>query len=195
MTPTPKRPLNIVDYDAAWPARFATIGAALRGRLGASALRIDHIGSTAVPGLAAKDIIDVQVTVASLDRADGWPDELLPDLIRRYRGTADDHVPPGAAADPAEWTKHYWSNPGSLHVHVREDGRLNQRYPLLFRDYLRADPLAAGAYGRMKRELADVAVDDWDIYYAIKDPACDLIIAGAEQWARRVAWTPAPSDA
>jgi GrpB-like predicted nucleotidyltransferase (UPF0157 family) len=184
------KPLRIIDYDAAWPARFVTVGTALRDRLGEAALR-----TTAVPGLAAKDIIDVQVTVAHLDVADDWPDELLPNLMRRYRGTADDHVPPGATADAREWTKHYWSNPGSIHVHVREDGRLNQRYPLLFRDYLRTDAVAAGAYGLLKRALADVAADDWDTYYAVKDPACDLIIAGAEQWARRTAWTPAPSDA
>lgn len=189
------KPLRIVDYDATWPDRFQEVGAALRQRLGDQALRIDHIGSTAVPGLAAKDVIDVQVTVASLDAADAWPDELLPDVTRKYRGTADDHVPPGAPTNPRQWTKHYWSQPLSIHLHVREDGRLNQRYPLLFRDYLRADPVAAAAYGLIKRALAEVAADDWDTYYAVKDPACDLIIAGAEQWALRTAWTPGPTDA
>jgi GrpB-like predicted nucleotidyltransferase (UPF0157 family) len=84
----------------------------------------------------------------------------------------------------------------AIHVHVRQDGRLNQRYALLFRDYLRADATAAAAYGLMKRALAEVAApDDWDTYYAVKDPACDLIMAGAEQWALRTAWTPGPSDA
>ncbi|MGH8974150.1 MAG: GrpB family protein [Acidimicrobiia bacterium] len=185
-----------MDYDPGWPARFRETGTALRNRLGERALRMDHIGSTAVPGLAAKDVIDVQITVASLDAADAWPDELLPKLERRYRGTADDHVPPGADPDPRHWTKHYWSQRLALHVHVREDGRLNQRYALLFRDYLRADATAAAAYGLMKRALAEAAApDDWDTYYAIKDPACDLIIAGAEQWALRTGWRPGPSDA
>ncbi|MGH9042594.1 MAG: GrpB family protein, partial [Acidimicrobiia bacterium] len=105
MNPAPGKELAIVDYDPTWPARFTDVGATLRARLGDAALRIDHIGSTAVPGLAAKAVIDVQVTVASLDPADAWPDELLPNLTRKYRGTADDHVPPGAPKEPHHWTK------------------------------------------------------------------------------------------
>ena len=54
---------------------------------------------------------------------------------------------------------------------------------------------AAGAYGQVKRALAQVAPDYWDTYYAVKDPACDLVIAAAEQRAIRVGWTPAESDA
>jgi GrpB-like predicted nucleotidyltransferase (UPF0157 family) len=98
-------------------------------------------------------------------------------------------------SDAVQWEKLYWSNGSSIHLHVREQGRLNQRYPLLFRDYLRADPIAAGAYGLLKRALAEVVADDWDTYYAVKDPACDLILAGAEQWAARTAWTAGPSGA
>ena len=89
-----------------------------------------------------------------------------------------DHLPLGLPSDAGEWAKLYWSNGSSIHLHVREQGRLNQRYPLLFRDYLRADPVAAGAYGLLKRALVDVALD-LDVYYAVKDPACDLIFAGA----------------
>ena len=79
-----------------------------------------------------------------------------------------------------QWAKLYWSNGSTVHLHVREKGRLNQRYPLLFRDDLRADPVAAGAYGLLKRALVEVALGDLDIYYAVKDPASDLILAGAE---------------
>jgi len=189
-----RRSLRIVDHDDGWTLAFATIGAALRDHLDQAALRIDHIGSTAVAGLAAKDVIDVQVTVADLDVARGWPHEVLPDLIRRPAVIVD-HLPFGLPSDAGEWAKLYWSNGSSIHLHVREDGRLNQRYPLLFRDYLRADQLAAGAYGLLKRALADVALDDSDVYYAVKDPACDLILAGAEHWAMRTGWTPGPSDA
>lgn len=126
-----------------------------------------HIGSTAVRGLAAKDVIDIQDTVAHLDVARDWPHEVLPDLIRRPATTAD-HVPLGVTSDADEWAKLYWSNGSSVHLHVREEGRLNQRYPLLFRDYLRADPAAAGAYGLLKRALVDLARDDSNIYYAVK---------------------------
>jgi GrpB-like predicted nucleotidyltransferase (UPF0157 family) len=173
---------------------FAALGAALRDQLDRAALRIDHIGSTSVAGLAAKDVIDIQVTVAHLDVARGWPHEILPGLIRRSAVIVD-HLPLGLPSDAAEWAKLYWSNGASIHLHVREQGRLNQRYALLFRDYLRADPEAAGAYGLLKRALADVAFDDLDIYYAVKDPACDLIFAGAEHWAKRTEWIPGPSDA
>lgn len=173
---------------------FATVGEALRCRLAQDALRIDHIGSTAVPGLVAKDVIDVQVTVAHLEVAQDWPHEVLPDLIRRSAVTAD-HLPLGVPSNARDWAKLYWSNRSSVHLHVREEGRLNQRYSLLFRDYLRADPVAAGAYGVLKRALAEAALDDSDIYYAVKDPACDLILAGAEHWALWTSWRPGPSDA
>ncbi len=191
MAPADGKQLVIADYDPAWPTRFLDISRRLREQLdGPVLLRIDHIGSTAVPALAAKDLIDVQITVAHFDEVDEWPDELLPGLLRRP-GKTTDHVPTGAPIDPAEWTKRYWSDPERVHLHVREQGRLNQRYALLFRDYLRADPSAAGAYGQLKRSLAAVARSDRESYYAVKDPACDLIIAAAEHWALRVGWMPA----
>lgn len=186
--------LVISDYDPTWPDRFREIGTGLRERVGDDALRIDHIGSTSVRGLAAKDVIDVQITVEELAVADAWPHELLPGLLRRV-GNLADHVPASGSGDPADWDKRYWSNSKNVHVHVRANGRPNQRYALLFRDYLRADPLAAASYGALKQALATAAPDDWDTYYEVKDPACDLILAGAEQWAARVAWAYPPSDA
>jgi GrpB-like predicted nucleotidyltransferase (UPF0157 family) len=188
------KPLVISDYDPLWPTRFRGIAVELRERVGDDALRIDHIGSTSVPGLAAKPLIDVQITVAHLEVSDFWSDELLPGLVRRT-GNLVDHVPAASSADPADWDKRYWSKSRELHVHVREAGRSNQRYALLFRDFLRADSMAAGSYGAVKRALATAARDEWDTYYAVKDPACDLVIAGAEQWAERVGWSPPPSDA
>lgn len=188
------KPLRVVDYDSSWPERFAECAADLRVELGPGILRIDHIGSTSVPGLAAKDVIDIQVTVGRLRDADAWPDELLPELSRRAENDRD-HVPAGLVANPCEWAKRMWSRPSRVHLHVREQGRANQRYALLFRDYLRSDANAAGAYQALKRALAERADDDWDLYYAVKDPACDLILAGAEQWAARHGWTPGPPDA
>ena len=186
--------LVISDYDPTWPDRFGVVAASLRAGLGEAASRIDHIGSTSVPGLAAKDLIDIQITVERLGDADHWPDELLPGLWRRGE-ILSDHRPAGASNDPADWEKRYWTSSQDLHVHVREADRPNQRYPLLFRDYLRADAAAAASYGSVKRALARIAPDDWDAYYEVKDPACDLILAGAEQWAARVGWSPTPPDA
>ena len=189
-----KRELRIVDPDPAWAQRFVELGEDLRCRLGPDAVRIDHIGSTSVAGLAAKDVVDVQITVAALAVADGWPDELLPGLQRMPQITRD-HVPPGGSEEDADWTKRMWSRAGDIHLHVREEGRPNQRYALLFRDFLPTDAHVAAAYEAVKRELANRLPDDWDAYYAIKDPACDLVWAAANQWAQRVRWEPDPSDA
>ena len=187
--------IAIVEYDPRWPDEFAAIGASLRAALGTAALRIDHIGSTAVPGLAAKDIIDVQVTVSALD------DELLAAMdaagFGRVRHVSD-HSPPGVELPGHELEKLLFSAPGDArhaNIHVRVEGRFNQRYPLLCRDYLRTHPSAAEAYGAVKRALARIVRDDAAAYYDVKDPIFDLIMAGAEDWAATTDWRPGPSDA
>src|SRR5262245_3711861 len=63
------RPVVVAEYDPQWAAEFAHLAQRIRGLVGPAAIRIDHIGSTSVPGLAAKDVIDLQVTIADLDRA------------------------------------------------------------------------------------------------------------------------------
>ncbi len=188
--------IAIVPYDERWPAGFGRIGTALREALGGLAVRIDHIGSTAVPGLAAKDVIDVQVTVAELDAAAiatalaslGYA--LRDDITR-------DHVPPGRDDVPAEWRKLYFQAPAGqrrTHLHVREAGRANQRYALLWRDFLRAAPTTAAAYGQVKAALARLHPDDQAAYYHVKDPVCDIIIDAAERWAAETGYVPGPSD-
>lgn len=111
---------------------------------------------------------------------------------------ARDHVPPWA--DPAEgdWVKRFADEGPDgrrTHVHVRQAGRPNQRYALLFRDYLRTHPPAALAYEQVKRTLASVYPDDSDAYADAKDPVCDLVVMAAEEWARHTGWTPGPPDA
>lgn len=190
--------IEIVPYQTCWPDEFQQLGATLRQALGLLALRIDHIGSTSVPGLGAKDVIDVQVTVAALS-----PEELLTTAFsaagRPLRpGLLGDHRPAGDHRPDAEWQKRYCPElPGGrrVHIHVRAAGAANQRYALLFRDYLRSDLLAAGSYDQIKRELARLHPSDADAYYAVKDPACDLIMAAAERWAVATYWKPSPSDA
>ena len=189
--------IEIIPYDHRWPREFRRIVAPLREALGALAARIDHIGSTAVPGLAAKDVVDVQVMVASLDAAP-LVTALAPLGYTLAADISDDHVPPGRSASPEEWRKLYFRAPQGqrrTHLHVRQAGRANQRYALLFRDYLRTDPLAAGAYGQIKVALARLHPDDIDAYYDVKDPVCDIIIAAAELWAATTDYTPGPSDA
>lgn len=187
--------IEIVTYRESWPREFADIGAALRRALGDLALRIDHIGSTSVPGLAAKDVIDVQITVRALD---GRAASALASLGYVRRGSVGrDHRPPDATGPESDWQKQLFVQPPGqrrTNVHVRVDGRPNQRYPLLFRDYLQAHPAAAEAYARLKLELARI-LDDVGTYADVKDPACDLIAIAAADWAKETHWEPGPSDA
>lgn len=180
---------EIVEYSGDWPERFDALVTTLRDALGPLALRIDHIGSTSVPGLCAKDVIDVQVTVAELD-ADALTPRFIAAGFRPRPAIVGDHVPPGASNDPDEWRKLYFDTPErGVHIHVRRGGVANQRYPLLFRDYLRAHPDAAAAYGQLKRRLAALC-DDTGSYADAKDPVCDLIMQAAERWADETAWSP-----
>lgn len=185
---------TIVAYQPGWPDRFLSLGRILRTALGDLALRIDHIGSTAVPGLAAKDRIDIQITVQSLDPA--VESALQRAGFKRLEHITHDHLPPGATTDPAEWAKWFFAplNPErAVNLHVRLAGRANQRYPILFRDYLRTHPAIAEAYGQVKQALVAHGVDDLDVYYDVKDPVCDIIIGGAEAWAATTGWQMGPS--
>ncbi|MCX6046134.1 MAG: GrpB family protein [Chloroflexi bacterium] len=181
--------ITIVPYDPRWPAEFAAIRATLQEALGDLALRIDHIGSTAVPGLAAKDRIDIQITVRALSlEAEA--------ALARYGYTRSlrnvgDHCPPGYEGLASEWEKWFF-NPPDIHrpanIHMRIQGRANQRYALLCRDYLRTHPMAAQAYGQVKMALARYHANDIDAYYDVKDPVFDIIMAGAEEWAQSTQW-------
>jgi GrpB-like predicted nucleotidyltransferase (UPF0157 family) len=184
--------VEIVPYSDAWPGEFQRLGRRIRSVLGDRALRIDHIGSTSVPGLAAKDRIDIQVTVAALD--DG---NLLAGAGYEEFAVRGDHRPPGADGPDGDWAKRLFNTPESerrANVHVRLEGRANQRYALLFRDYLRAHPASAQAYAELKRRLA-AELRNVAVYADVKDPACDLIIVAAEEWASAKGWEPGPSDA
>lgn len=186
--------IEIAAYRPEWADEFARLAADLRRGLGPLALRIDHIGSTAVPGLPAKDVIDMQVTVARLEQA---VDRAVTSVGYARRGEVRaDHVPPGGPDDPEQWRKWFYREQAGrrVNLHVRLAGRANQRYPLLFRDYLRSHPLAADAYAQVKRALARLHPDDIDAYYEVKDPVCDIIMAGAEAWAAETNWGPGPSD-
>src|SRR5688572_27747880 len=152
--------LKIVPYKETWPAEFLTIASALRAALGKEALRIDHIGSTSVPGLAAKDVIDIQITVQAL--TDHVKSTITGLGYIRSEGISGDHRPPQMVETQLEWTKWFFSQPAGqrrTNLHVRMDGRANQRYPLLFRDYLRAHPPVAEAYAELKRRLAKNLAD------------------------------------
>lgn len=189
--------IAIVPSRDEWAGEFVDLAAPIRRSLGGLALSIDHIGSTSVPGLTAKDVIDIQVTVCTLN--DIRPVEVLERL--RYicrEDIVDDHIPPRANPDPDLWRKRYFREPENqrpTHLHMRQLGLPNQRYPILFRDYLRSHPASAATYAQIKFALARLHPTDVDAYYDIKDPVCDLIIQAAEFWAEINGWKPGAGDA
>lgn len=168
----------------------------LRQVLGDLALSIDHIGSTAVPGLAAKHVIDNQVTAERLSH--NLESAMNLAGFQRLANIAQDHVPPGKEAEAQEWEKWLFQPTSAgrrVNVHVRMPGRANQRYAILFRDYLRTFPAIAQAYGQVKEAIVKYHPEqDMEAYYDIKDPVCDIIYGGAEEWAVSKNWQAGPSD-
>jgi GrpB-like predicted nucleotidyltransferase (UPF0157 family) len=175
----------IVPYDLEWPALFSKLGMALRQALGATALRIDHIGSTAVPGMPAKPIIDVQVSVASLEPVEPFRAPLA-SLGYVFR------------SENPELTKRYFrEKPGErrTHIHVRRAGSWSEQFALLFRDYMRAHPEDASRYGDVKCRLAQRCGDDRHGYTEAKAPYLWEIMAKADRWSQDTGWQPGPTDA
>lgn len=95
----------VVAADPTWAARGQALCAQLSRALGPLALRVDHIGSTAIPGMAAKDLLDLQVSVADLEQAAQAFTEPLAALGFRRSPYEHDHVPAGLGDDPARWAK------------------------------------------------------------------------------------------
>ena len=187
------REIVIADYDSEWPARADALIGALAVALGPTAQRIEHIGSTSIPGMAAKDVFDIQVSVLDLDAGVAAFDAPLRALAFERRPYDHDHVPAGCGDHPDVWVKRFWSRPdhpdGAVNLHVRRVGSPNERLALLFRDWFRAHPSAVTPYAAFKRTLAS-AVSDIGEYADVKDPVVDVIITIAETWAAHRSWTP-----
>lgn len=135
-------------YDPEWPARFEAEAARLGAGFGDVALRIEHVGSTSVPDLCAKPIIDIQISVASLAPLDP--------LVQRLRELGYAHLSlpePGDDAYPFFHRPASW--PTTHHVHACVAGEEQERKHLVFRDWLRSHPEDRDHYAALKRELAD----------------------------------------
>jgi GrpB-like predicted nucleotidyltransferase (UPF0157 family) len=192
----PFHAVAILEYQAHWSSDFELIASDLRAALQDDALRVDHIGSTAIPGLCAKDVIDVQVTVHSLDGSIAQK-LLQAGFTTRKDMWRQDHLPSGFQANHQDWNKLFFmQRPGARrsNIHIRQLGKPNQRYPLLVRDFLRQDARTAEAYGRLKHRLAEGLADP-ETYPDVKDPAADLIYLAAERWAAYQNWQQAPASA
>ncbi|MFB9544235.1 dephospho-CoA kinase [Micromonospora sagamiensis] len=184
------RQVRLAEPDPTWPAQYDRLAARIRHALGPADVRIDHIGSTSVPGLPAKDVIDVQLAVSSLDEADGVVAERLAAAgFPRFPGEWwDSPRPPGGKPWPKRL--HGSADPGRpVHLHVREAGSPGWRYALLMRDHLRADPEQRAAYLAVKRAVAATAPDNVG-YTTAKEPWFDEEQGRAEAWAARTGWRP-----
>ncbi|WP_026923815.1 dephospho-CoA kinase [Glycomyces arizonensis] len=187
-----KRPekLQFVESDPAWPRRFEHLAARLRRVMGPSAVRIDHVGSTAVAGLPAKDVIDIQVTVVTLKAVD-----MLEQALGEagFFGRIEFDEPKPEHPDTAEWEKRLYgyADPGNLaHLHFRPIDSPGQRFALLFRDWLRAVPQARADYAQEKGVLA-AKVDSATAYGHAKEPWFEHEAwPRANKWAQAVGWHP-----
>jgi dephospho-CoA kinase len=178
-------PRQLVAYRGEWAEEAQRIVNRLQTACGSKVLRIDHVGSTAVPGLEAKDVIDVQVTVASLDVADELAAALADVGYPRIENATTDTPHTG---DPALWHKrlHGGADPGRpANVHLRVEGWPGQQFALLFRDWLRANPEVRSEYVAVKRE-AEKAPN----YAQAKEPWLVDAYGRAWKWADATGWRP-----
>ncbi len=146
-------PIIIVDYDPAWPVQAADEIAAIRAALGDQLLAIEHVGSTSVPGLAAKPVIDLMAGIRTLDDAPACV-PLLAALGYEFKPVAEDTIPE---------RRYFRKGPVGArthHLHMVALGGEFWRRHLAFRDALRADPATAADYAALKRRLAADFRDD-----------------------------------
>jgi GrpB-like predicted nucleotidyltransferase (UPF0157 family) len=176
----PRVPLVVVDYDPAWPLTYERWRQRVAAALGRTAIRIEHVGSTSVPGLAAKPITDIQVSVADLGAEPGYVPPLQAiGLVLRSRDELHRLLRPPAG------------QPHEVHVHVCAAGGQWERDHLLFRDYLRAHPAACLRYAEAKRASVRRWSDDGWAYTDAKTGVILDVLEQAQDWAVATNW-PSP---
>jgi len=164
------QPVEIVEYDPAWPRRFAEERDRIAAALGPAALVIEHIGSTAVDGLPAKPVIDIMVGVSDIERS-GQAVAALIELGYDYAPEFESDIP--------ERRYFYKGIPHTHHVHmVAQTSDFFDRH-LAFRDHLRAHPEAAAEYSRLKRGLAARFRHDRDAYTEGKRRFVETVVEAA----------------
>jgi GrpB-like predicted nucleotidyltransferase (UPF0157 family) len=169
--PDAAEPVAVVAYDSAWPRLFAEESERIRAALGNAVAAVEHIGSTAVPGLAAKPVIDVLAGLRTLDLTRDQVDA-MESLDYEYLG---EYGIPGRLF----FRK---GRPRSHHVHaVLHRSDLWERH-LAFRDYLRAEPDESQRYGNFKRNLAAEVRGDRERYWEGKSAFVYEVQERARAW-------------
>ena len=194
-----KEPIRVVAADTGWVEAGHAWAEHAAEALGDLAMRVDHVGSTAVPHLPAKDVIDIQALVFRLDD---------PGIIARLSEAGFRHAPeftgdPFHPDSPAilgedDWRKLFFREPRGerrVHLHVRRNGAASARNTFLLRDYLRDEASARRDYGVFKQALAEKTRKDREAYQAIKAPFIATALRAAEGWAELTRWAPGAPDA
>lgn len=192
-------PAELVEYRAEWAQQAAQalekIADAITGLPGQDGAKLDHIGSTAVPGLAAKPFVDLQLRLSPLPAEHDLAPLLEPLGFARARGSRPDSpgvdrdLPRGSLpADPRVWQKLLFWNEGERAIlHVRRADSPWGLYTVWFRDWLRANPEARSRYEEIKRTLSaqQIGKADYDDYTRGKTQFFDEVQADFESWAAR----------
>jgi GrpB-like predicted nucleotidyltransferase (UPF0157 family) len=176
-------PIVLAPYDPSWPGQFDTWRHGLADALGETARRIEHVGSTAVPGLVAKPVIDIQLSVPDVAAEDAY--------VPAIEGL-------GVALRSREAVRRYFrpsgDRPRIVQIHVCVVGSEWERDHLLFRDYLRTDADARRDYETVKHEAAARFVDDRLAYTDVKTGVILDLLEQAELWAAQTGWRVGGSD-
>lgn len=162
--------ISVVDYDPAWPQRFGALRAeyaAAMAAAGVPVLAIEHVGSTSVPGLAAKPVVDCDIVVAE-------PDVAAASLVLVSLG----FTPEGELGIPLRWAFREPARLAGTNTYVIVAGSLSLSNHLAVRDILRADPALRDRYAAVKQQVGAVAVDI-DAYGQGKNAMIQQILAAA----------------
>lgn len=173
MTYLLNKPILIVDYDPHWPLWYAQEQQRLLALLHPLNVTLEHIGSTSVPGLAAKPILDISVGLADRDEINDYGDAL------RVLGYQE--VPIHPIFERRLFCKGGY-NEGTHHLHVTIYGTQVWAEPILLRDYLRAHPAMATAYAQVKREAAARHQNDLNGYHDHKSEFITQMMEQAHAW-------------
>lgn len=175
---------KISAYDPMWKEMFEEIAGKLRQSLGELAVRIDHVGSTAVPGLDAKPIVDIQISVANLKD------------LPVYRPLVEQAGFLWRPDNPDRTKLYFRERPGGrrTHLHLRQSGSFSEQLTLLFRDYLRTSSRDRERYAREKHRLMALYRNERAKYVEGKGPIVWDILQKAHLWAQQTGWQPGAAD-
>lgn len=168
------RPIIITEYDLQWPLLFEQEREQIQAVLGDEAIRIEHIGSTAIPGLASKAVIDIAIGIQHLEMASKYI-SLLEGLEYTYEPTFEALLPE---------RRFFWKGALAVHtyhIHMAEVGNPLWVNPIIFRNYLRKHPDEAQRYSELKKSLAERCVNDMDAYVEGKTFFVEGVLVKAAQ--------------